>query len=109
MIFLQSRRAHTSSCTRHADVTAHDTHDIESARRTHAIAHATPHRARMQPLAPAATSSGNGGGDGLSGGDGDGNHGHTLAHAQAAHATREQSRDARRSRHPSTSSARSPN
>ena len=38
MIFLQSRRAHTSSCTRHADVTAHDTHDIESARRTHAIA-----------------------------------------------------------------------
>ena len=57
MIFLQSRRAHTSSCTRHADVTAHDTHDIESARRTHAIAHATPHRARMQPPAPAATSS----------------------------------------------------
>ena len=37
--------------------TAHDTHDIESARRTHAIAHATPHGARMQPPAPAATSS----------------------------------------------------
>ena len=81
VIMHATRGRHRARHTRHRERKTHTRHRT---RDTSSRAHATT-RARGDVLP-------GGDGDGLSGGDGDGGHGHTLAHAQAAHATHEQSR-----------------